>query len=209
MKSIQLIKQLNNTELGKGGTHETYILIPQDLDVSDLFEEINKEYTYKDKRTGKSYTIRLTSAREKRIVGMGPYYTANNVVAGDQVLLEKRVFENGKIDYFIEFNRTENTVYFQKVKNFFELLNTEVTLELNGRTLFDPEGRSIKIEYHGEIQKRKDSPSMTKVYNISIDGNNIQNNYYDRDMIGIYISNDNAKLMSTQAWKKYIVEVKE
>lgn len=209
MKSIQLIKQLNNTELGKGGTHETYILIPQDLDVSDLFEEINKEYNYKDKKTGKPYTIRLTSAREKRIVGMGPYYTANAVVAGDQVLLEKRIFENGNIDYFIEFNRAENTVYFQKVKSFFELLNTEVTMELNDSTFIDPEGRTIKIEYHGEIQKRKDSPSMTKVYNISINGNNIQNNYFDRDMIGVYINNENAKIIDTQAWKKYIVEVKE
>ena len=45
MKSIQLIKQVNNTELGKGGTHETYILIPQDLNVSDLFEENNVKYT--------------------------------------------------------------------------------------------------------------------------------------------------------------------
>lgn len=209
MKSIQLIKQLNNTELGKGGTHETYILIPQDLDVSDLFEEINKEYTYKDKKSGKYYTIRLTSAREKRIVGMGPYYTENNVVAGDQVLLEKRVFENGKSDYFIEFNRAENTVYFQKVKNFFELLNTGVGLELNDSAFVDPEGRAIKIEYHGEIQKRKDSPSMTRVYNISINGDNIQSNYYDRDMIGIYMTNDNAKLVSVQSWTKYIVEVKE
>lgn len=209
MKSIQLIKQLNNTELGKGGTHETYILIPQDLDVSDLFEEINKEYTYKDKKSGKYYTIRLTSAREKRIVGMGPYYTENNVVAGDQVLLEKRVFENGESDYFIEFNRAENTVYFQKVKNFFELLNTGVGLELNDSAFVDPEGRAIKIEYHGEIQKRKDSPSMTRVYNILINGDNIQSNYYDRDMIGIYMNNDNAKLVSVQSWTKYSVEVKE
>ena len=46
LKSIQLIKQVNNTELGKGGTHETYILIPQDLNVSDLFEENNVKYRY-------------------------------------------------------------------------------------------------------------------------------------------------------------------
>lgn len=29
MKIIQFIKTLNNTELGKGTTHETYILIPK------------------------------------------------------------------------------------------------------------------------------------------------------------------------------------
>ena len=125
MKSIQLIKQVNNTELGKGGTHETYILIPQDLDVSDLFLETDKEYAFTDKDSGKVYVIRLTSAREKRIVGMGPYYTANNVVAGDQVLLEKRVFENGKIDYFIEneqFRKEIGETYLKSANNFDQAL---------------------------------------------------------------------------------------
>ena len=39
MKCIQLIKQVNNTELGKGGTHETYILVPQEVDVSEFIEQ--------------------------------------------------------------------------------------------------------------------------------------------------------------------------
>lgn len=209
MKSIQLIKQLNNTELGKGGTHETYILIPQDLDVSDLFEEVNKEYNFKDKITGKPYTIRLTSAREKRIVGMGPYYKANDVMAGDQVLLEKRTCDNGEINYFIGLNRAQNTVYFQKVKGFFEMMNSESATDLLEKTLIDSTGQTIKVEYHGEIQKRKDSPILTKVYNITVDQENIQSNYQDRDMIGIYMSDNSAKLIGAQPWKKYVIEVKE
>ena len=89
------------------------------------------------------------------------------------------------------------------------MLNTEVFSDLTHKAFIDPEGRIIKIEYHGEIQKRKDSPSMTKVYNISIDNINIQRNYHDRDMIGIHMNGDNAELIMTQAWKKYTVEVKE
>lgn len=208
MKSIQLIKQLNNTELGRGATHETYILIPQDLDVSDLFEEVNKEYDFKDKTTGKLYTIRLTSSREKRIVGMGPYYKANDVMAGDKILLEKRIYDSGEINYRIGLNRSQNTVYFQKVKGFFEMMNSESDMTLLNKKLVNSNGQTIKVEYHGEIQKRKDSPVLTKVYNIIVDQENIQSNYSERDMIGICMSSDSVKFIGAQLWKKYVIEVK-
>lgn len=35
VKVVQVIKKLNNTELGKGGTHDTYVLIPQNHEMSD------------------------------------------------------------------------------------------------------------------------------------------------------------------------------
>ena len=40
MKIVQMIKKLNNTELGKGGTHDTYVLVPNDLDISDVFDTL-------------------------------------------------------------------------------------------------------------------------------------------------------------------------
>lgn len=209
MKSIQLIKQVNNTELGKGGTHETYILIPQDLNVSDLFLETDKEYTFIDKVSGKGYVIRLTSAREKRIVGMGPYYRDNDVMAGDQILLEKRMYDNGETAYFISLSKAEDIVYFQKVKNFFEALTSEGVPNLLGKTHVTSAEETVAIEFHGEIQKRKDSPVMTKVYTIKINDNDIQSGYQDRDMIGIYVDDNVAKVIKAQPWKKYIVEVME
>lgn len=209
MKSIQLIKQVNNTELGKGGTHETYILIPQDLDVSDLFLETDKEYAFTDKDSGKVYVIRLTSAREKRIVGMGPYYRDNNVMAGDQILLEKRIYDNGEIAYLISLSKAEGVVFFQKVKNFFEALTPERATNLLEKQYLTPAEETVTVEYHGEIQKRKDSPVMTKVYTIKINENDIQSKYQDRDMVGIYVSGNIAKMIEAQPWKKYILEVME
>lgn len=208
MKSIQLIKQVNNTELGKGGTHETYILISQELDVSDLFPEIGKEYTFTDKVSRKQYTIRLTSAREKRIVGMGPYYRDNNVMAGDQILFEKRIYNNGECCYYIALNKTENTVYFQKVKTYFEALNAEKVDTLLDKTFAGTDGNTIKIEYYGDVQKRKDSPIVTKVYNIIVGNENIQKSYQDRNMIGIQANGNNARVIGVQPWKKYVIEVK-
>ena len=132
MKSIQLIKQVNNTELGKGGTHETYILIPQDLDVSDLFLETDKEYVFTDKDSGKVYVIRLTSAREKRIVGMGPYYRDNNVMAGDQILLEKRIYDNGLFDFFKQSGRY---CVFSKSQKLLRSVNSREGYELARKTI--------------------------------------------------------------------------
>lgn len=209
MKSIQVIKQVNNTELGKSGTHETYILIPQELNVSDLFEETDKEYVFRDKSSEKGYNIRLTIGREKRIVGMGPYYRENNVMAGDQIFLEKRTFDNGSVQHFITFKRAESTVYFQKVRGFFEVLTTENISEIIDKQFMTSGGKTVKVEYHGEVQKRKDSPVKTKVYNITIGETNIQANYQDRDMVGIQVCGDNVKIIGAQPWKKYVVEVKE
>ena len=209
MKSIQLIKQVNNTELGKGGTHETYILIPQDLNVSDLFEENNVKYSFIDKDSLKEYKIRLTSGREKRIVGLGPFYSDKNLSAGDKVLLEKRVFENGEAQYYISLQRAANTVFFQKVRSYFEAMTTENVTDVLDKDFLCDDGTSIRVEYYGEIQKRTDSPTKTKVYNIFVGDNNIQSNYQDRDMIGLQYSDKRIKLIESKPWEKYVVEVKE
>lgn len=209
MKSIQLIKQVNNTELGKGGTHETYILIPQDLNVSDLFEENNVKYSFVDKDSLKEYKIRLTSGREKRIVGLGPFYSDKNLSAGDKVLLEKRILQDGRRNYYISLQRSSNTVFFQKVRSYFEAMTTENVNAVLDKDFSSDDNVSVKVEYYGEIQKRTDSPTKTKVYNILVGGNNIQSNYQDRDMIGLQYSDNKIKLIETKPWEKYVVEGKE
>ena len=55
MRSVILTKKLNNTEIGRGGTHETYIYIPHSLDVSDLFEELNEKIRFYCPQNHKHY----------------------------------------------------------------------------------------------------------------------------------------------------------
>ena len=50
---------------------------------------------------------------------------------------------------------------------------------------------------------------MTKVYTIKINENDIQSKYQDRDMVGIYVNGNIAKMIEAQPWKKYILEVME
>lgn len=49
-----MIKKLNNTELGKGGTHDTYVLVPNDLDISDVFDTPGAVIDFVDKQRGNS-----------------------------------------------------------------------------------------------------------------------------------------------------------
>ena len=208
MKSIQLIKQVNNTELGKGGTHETYILVPQDLIVSDLFETIGEEYSFIDKCSLKSYRIRLTHGREKRIVGMGQFYRDNNVCAGDKVILEKRVIDSTRNEYYISVNKAKNAAFFQKVKDYFEILTADTATPFLDKAFTTTDENTVTIIFSKEIQKRKDSPSLTKVYDIIVNGSSIHNKYQDRDMIGLKLKDGKVEFIESQPWKKYNLEVK-
>ena len=113
MKVFQIIKKLNNTELGKGNTNETYILIPKDLDVSDLFETSDREFTCK--KSGMRYKLRITIGRETRIVGLGKFYRSNQLSAGDEIVLEKRSYEN-QTEFLIDSHKKDNSVIFQKLQ---------------------------------------------------------------------------------------------
>ena len=100
MKVIQLVKQLNNTELGKGGTHDTYVLIPNELDISDIFQQINQPIEFIDAITKEKVTVRNTVGREKRIVGLGQYYRSKDLSAGDEIVFERRE-NHGKSEYYV------------------------------------------------------------------------------------------------------------
>jgi hypothetical protein len=167
------------------------------------------KYSFKDKNSDKKYTIRLTWGRDKRIVGMGPYYRDYDVLAGDRVLLEKNIQSNGEFNYYISFQRSIDTAYFQKVKNHFEALDSDKASAFVGMQFLSADGDSVKIEYYGEIQKRKDSPIMTKVYDVIVENQNIQGNYQDRDMIALKLQDGKIQIKDVQPWAKYVIEVKK
>ena len=170
MKSVQVIKKVNNTELGKAATHETYVLVPQELNVSDLFEKLEKKYKFVDKGTNRTYELRLTSGREKRIVGLGPVYRDHDVFAGDEMLFEKRIRTSGENEYFVSVNKFHNIVVFQKKKNAFAVLTPERLEPLLNKEFEDLCGRKIQISLLGEFKMREDSPELTKLYDVLLNG---------------------------------------
>jgi hypothetical protein len=84
MKSEKYIKILNNTELGKGTTHECYVLVTGSYNVDNIFTSfINGTTNFIDKVDNSNIdNIRIQQGRETRIVGLGPYYRKYELNAG-------------------------------------------------------------------------------------------------------------------------------
>ncbi len=211
MKIVQLIKKLNNTELGKTGTHETYIQVPQDLEISDIFPEYEDVKNFVYKKTGKIYYIRATSGREKRIVGLGDFYRDNDVCAGDEVVLEVHIAEDDDKSYFIDLNKRDDILMIQKCKSGFELLNAErKQLITSSATVFvDGAYQPIEIEFISSERKRSDSPVTTDIYDVKVGGNSIVENYSGKEMVEIQVEKNanRAFLNRICAWKKYLFEM--
>lgn len=212
MKVIQVLKKLNNTELGKSGTHEFYIQVPQNLDISDLFPDVNivKDFIYK--KNGKVYNIRCTIGREKRIVGLGDFYRDNDVCAGDEVVLERHIVDEDS-SYYIDLNKRKDILMIQRCKKGFEVLNVERKNLITSSTqvYVDGDFRDIMIEFMSSEKKRNDSPITTDIYDVKVDGFSIVKYYAGKEMVEIQanLKDNRAFVNRICAWKKYLFEMGE
>ena len=189
VKVVQVIKKLNNTELGKGGTHDTYVLIPQNLDISDLFPIVNEQISFINKENGKIVNLRHTSGREKRIVGLGPYYN-----------------EYDESQYFISLKKRLNTIMLQKQRNGFEILTDNRTALLESVTL---NGVPLQLKYLCSEKKRQDSPEPTDFYDLLAGERSLLGDYSGKEFVEVEVNNNAARLNRFCAWKKYIFEMED
>lgn len=209
---VQVIKKLNNTELGKSGTHEFYVQVPQNLEISDLFPKTDTIQNFIYKKTGKIYHIRCTIGREKRIVGLGDFYRDNDVYAGDEVVLERNISED-ESTYFIDLNKRKDILMLQRCKKGFELLNVErknlitndVTVYSNGKW------RNIRLEFLGSEKKRDDSPTATDIYDLKVDGISVVEKFSGKEMAEVQVDTNSRKAYINRicAWKKFLFEMEE
>ena len=83
MKIQQFIKSLNNTEIGKGGTHESYVLVSSKVEnIEKIFDIDNHRPTFVNLKNGGFLNgVHITSGREFRINGLGEFYRINNINA--------------------------------------------------------------------------------------------------------------------------------
>ena len=205
MKIIQIIKKLNNTELGKGGTHDTYVLIPNDLDVTDVFEQ-SVPMDFVEKYSGETITVRNTVGREKRIVGLGQYYRNMDLSAGDEIIFEKeeRLSETKLIIYTKKY---EDSIVIQKSKYGFEILTPERTERFKEMVvMMDVD---IQINFRISERKRNDSPEETDFYDVKIDGESLLDRFSGKELVELSVRDNKVSVSSFYGWKKYIFEVEE
>lgn len=210
MKTIQIIKNVNNTEVGKGGTHETYILVQQELDVSDLFPIQNQKVSFYDPIKKKYHNIRLTIGREKRIVGLGPFYRDYDTSAGDEVVLQKTVLKD-KNEFKIFCRKHLNSIVISRLQDGFEVLTPErMNLITNNSTiLVGGAKKKIELNYKRAVKKRADSPTETKIYDLAIDSTSVSENYISGSIIELVANNDLFSIVTPIAWKKQIIQSEE
>ena len=96
MKIHSFIKRLNATELGLGVTNDTYIAIPNEVNLSDML--VNRlALEIFDRKTGTVFTpensnimyVQTGQNNQERISGLGRYYEMVDAKVGDEILIEK------------------------------------------------------------------------------------------------------------------------
>ena len=204
MKIIQLMKQLNNTELGKGGTHDTYVLVPNEMDISSIFELPDEVYEFSDPNSGEVVQVRNTVGREKRIVGLGQYYRNQHLSAGDSVVFEKRMDGTNSL-LSIHTIKLTGSIVFQKIKNGFEILTPDRLQPARNWGINLKE--KFEIVFSESIKKRNDSPVTTDIYKIVIGGKDIAGDFASKEIGIVDISEERALVRRFYTWR--IIQAEE
>lgn len=214
MRVQQFIKSLNNTEIGKGGTHECYVLVSKKAEnIENIFDLANRHPTFINLKNGGTIdSVHITSGREFRINGLGDFYRTNNVNAGDEIIFERN--DNGpKTEFFININTKENSIIFQKNSRGFEVLNSDrlnYLLRANRYQVeVDYDGRNgiFEIEFKESAKKRSDSPDQTDFYSISFNGHDILNDLKNNEYLELSNSTSNKILKKVVVWQEYSINV--
>lgn len=170
----QYIHRPNSTELGLGNTHETYLLVGTNFDLSSIFSP-GVDVNVIDSRSGKTYALKSAAGSEFRINQMGPIYKDYQVAPGDEIAFT--AIKRGKTTHiFFTVNKFERVIFYVDKKGV-EINNIE---RLEAYSVGEREYKVNKIERGNTIEavikfkeakkKRSDSPSETDFYTVSLNG---------------------------------------
>ena len=216
MKIQQFIKKLNNTELGKGNTHEYYVLVPSNLDIEVIFDEQNRNPLFFDKVSNKNRQnlAQLTVGRESRIKGLGPYYRENDLCAGDEIVFERRDYE-GRTEFYVDLNVKQNIITFQKNSKGFEVLNLDrLTSKIKDnkyyiKAYYKNKLCDVLIEFKEAFKKRADSPVTTDFYDIIVDSNSILSEFKGNEYLELEEMPNQTNLKKVVVWQNYEFQLQE
>lgn len=165
----QYLHRPNVTELGIGNTHETYMLVSKETDLSNMFPP-GVEMNVEDSVSKKVYSLKSANGREFRINQMGPIYRDYAVRPGDEILITE--VEKAGVSKLFFSVRNYRRVGLNVTKNGAELSNEEFLTEyVEGGdrnysiNVFD-RGVSSKliIRFKQSMKKRNDSPTETDYF---------------------------------------------
>ncbi len=181
-KLSQYTHRPNMTELGLGNTHETYMLISTDTDLSHMFPP-SIEVMVRDVISGKRYALRSTNGREFRVNQMAEIYRDYNVLPGDEIVITKIEKDNAS-DICVNVRQYSRIVIMAgsngaEIVNIDRLINYQyedgsykVSISDRGNT------NLLSLKFKESRKKRQDSPKETDYYDVTINGENLANGTY-------------------------------
>lgn len=182
VKITQYTHRPNSTELGLGNTHECYMLVAADIDMSGIFPPGESVSIY-DALTRKEYVLKSSNYREFRINQMGDIYRDYNVIPGDEIVISQ-IEKDNVCDLCFTVKKYHRVVLLVK-KGLAEIINIDrlkafeqgdKKYEVN---VYDKGKNDIlNISFDGAKAKRADSPNKTDFYHVSIDGVDLPNGTY-------------------------------
>lgn len=180
-KLIQYTHRPNMTELGMGNTHETYMLINTDTNLSGIFPP-SIEVKVRD-ASGKHYSLKSSDGREFRVNQMGELYRDYNVKPGDEIVITKIESENAS-DICVNIKQYQRVVLLVG-SNGTEIVNLDRldSYSIGNRTFrinVSDRGNqnTLEISFKESRKKRVDSPNMTDYYSVQIDEQALANGTY-------------------------------
>lgn len=181
-KITQYIHRPNITELGMGNTHETYMLISSQTDLSGVFPNATV-VEVEDFSTGKIYKLKSSIGNEFRVNQMGEIYRDYNILPGDEIIITK-VEKGNSARVFLAVKRY-NRVVLTVNSNGAEITNMDrlELLSIGDRKysldIFDRGSyNKLEISFKAKKKKRSDSPVETDFYNVSLNGTSLANGTY-------------------------------
>lgn len=182
VKITQYTHRPNSTELGLGNTHECYMLVATDIDMSGIFPPGESVSIY-DALTRKEYVLKSSNYREFRINQMGDIYRDYNVIPGDEIVISQ-IEKDNVCDLCFTVKKYHRVVLLVK-KGLAEIINIDRLKAFEqGDKKYDvnvyDKGKNdiLNISFDGVKAKRADSPNMTDFYHVSIDGVDLPNGTY-------------------------------
>lgn len=169
----QYVHRPNTTELGLGNTHETYMLVNSNIDLTKMFPP-SIEVKVEDSITHKIYSLKSANGREFRVNQMGQIYRDYNVKPGDEIQITQ--IEKSGVSKLYLFVSHYNRVVLSVDNKGAELCNEESLKDFSDNenrcyklTIYDRGISSeLIIKFKGSRKKRNDSPNETDYFDATL-----------------------------------------
>ena len=205
------MKRLNATELGRGATNDTYVAIPREADLSDMFTN-NMAMTIEDRRTGQVYAppasnIKYTQTgqnNQERISGLGEYFRKTRAKAGDEIIFERQEDSDGNVRYYFSLIH-RNVIVLQKGRTYAEIIRAgflpQYAIDENYRMDIVYKGKkcTLDVVFAENAKKSKRSPAATDFYDLLVGGKSILPDIAYQDYIEIDMKTRQLGRMLTYA----------